>query len=165
MGDMATLARAKYPDLEPVEALTKYARQAAPEFVNSSASDRERAMRAAATFFGFYHVNTRSRVEHCAKLGVDLTLFANLIVGNHHRQYNRALTIVAASGTTEDQLWDAIRPQLAAMVTADMEAIARRTMTTPVGACQVLVNRADEFAGKLDFATLQPQIDGILMGS
>ena len=82
---MARLARTQYPDLEPVEALT-YARQVAPEFVNSSPSDRERAMRAAATFFGFYHVNTRSRVEHCGKLGVDLTLFASLIERNHQRQ-------------------------------------------------------------------------------
>jgi hypothetical protein len=40
------------PDLEPVEALRKYARETAPELVNNSASDRERAMRAAATFFG-----------------------------------------------------------------------------------------------------------------
>jgi hypothetical protein len=96
------------PSFVRVEALRKYARETAPEFVNNSASDRERAMRAAATFFGFYHVITRSRVEHCAKLGVDLTSFANLIVRKHHRQYNRALTIVAASGTIENRLWNAI---------------------------------------------------------
>jgi hypothetical protein len=106
--DMERSASAKYPDLEPVEALRKYARETAPEFVNNSASDREHAMRAAATFFGFYHVITRSRVEHCAKLGVDLTSLANLIVRKHHRQYNRALTIVAASGTIENRLWNAI---------------------------------------------------------
>jgi hypothetical protein len=54
-------------------------------------------------------------------------------------------------------------PQLAAMAKADTEVIARRAIATPVGACQVLVERADEFAGKLDFATLQPQIECVLM--
>src|SRR5262245_33235605 len=70
MADMEKLARAKYPDLHPAEAAAKYARETAPDMVNASKSERERMMKAAATFFGFYHVNTRSRVDYCAKSGV-----------------------------------------------------------------------------------------------
>src|SRR5262249_18460484 len=73
--EMQKSARAKYPQLDPVEAVARYARETAPGFVNNSKSDRERVMKAAATFFGFYHINTRSRVEHCAKLGVDIAPF------------------------------------------------------------------------------------------
>ena len=165
MADMERLARAKYPNLEPIDAVAKYARETAPEHVNASKSERERAMRAAATFFGFYHINTRSRVEHCAKLGVDIAPFASLIVRGHRREYDRALAIAADAGMTEDRLYSTIRPQLASMVKSDMEAVARRILTTPQGACHAMVSRADEFADKLDFATLQPQVRRILMGS
>lgn len=44
------------------------------------------------------------------------------------------------------------------MAKADTEAIARRAIATLVGACQVLVERADEFAGKLDFGTLSHKL-------
>src|SRR5262245_8898675 len=165
MADMERLARAKYPDLEPIDAVARYARETAPEHVNASKSERERAMRAAATFFGFYHINTRSRVEHCARLGVDIGPFARLLVRGHRREYDRALAIAADAGLTEDRLYSTIRPQLASMVKSDMEAVARRILTTPQGACQAMVMRADEFADKLDFATLQPQVRRILMGS
>jgi hypothetical protein len=165
LSDMERLARAKYPDLEPIDAVARYARETAPEHVNASKSERERSMRAAATFFGFYHINTRSRVEHCAKLGVDIGPFARLIVRGHRREYDRAVAIAADAGMTEDRLYGTIRPQLAAMVKSDMEAVARRILTTPQGACQAMVARADEFADKLDFATLQPQVRRILMGS
>jgi hypothetical protein len=165
MADMEKLARAKYPNLEPIDAVSKYARETAPDFVNASKSERERAMKAAATFFGFYHINTRSRVEHCAKLGVDIAPFARLVVRSHRREYDRALAVAADAGMTEDRLYSTIRPQLASMVKADMDAVARRIFTTPQGACQAMVNRADEFADKLDFATLQPQVRRILMGS
>jgi len=165
VSDMQRLARAKYPNLDPVDAAARYARETAPDLVNASKSDRERAMKAAATFFGFYHINTRSRVEHCAQLGVDLAPFKRAIERLHRREYSRALAIAAASGMTEERLWGMVRSQLASLVKADMDAVARRTLSTPAGACRLMVDRADEFADKLDFATLQPQIQRILMGS
>lgn len=165
MSDMERLARAKYPHLDPVEALSLYAREAAPGEVNNSKSDRERTMKAAATFMGFYHINTRSRVEHCAKLGVNIAPFTSRFERNHRREYERALAIAATVGMTEERSWKMVRSQLGAMVKADMESIARRVRKTPAGACETLVDRAEEFADKLDFATLQPQVRRILMGS
>jgi hypothetical protein len=165
MADMEVLARAKYPHLDPIEAVSRYARETAPDMVNASKSERERTIKAAATFFGFYHINTRSRVEHCAKLGVDLAPFARAMERNHRREYNRAITVATEAGMTEERLYAMVRSQLASLVKADMEAVARRILSTPQGACQTMLNRADEFADKLDFATMQPQVRRILMGS
>jgi cell division septum initiation protein DivIVA len=165
MADMEKLARAKYPHLDPIEAVSRYAREAAPDMVNAGASERDRTMKAAATFFGFYHINTRSRVEHCANLGVDLAPFARAIERSHRREYNRAIAVASEAGMTEERLYAMVRSQLASLVKADMDAIARRILSTSQGACQTMLNRADEFADKLDFTTLQPQVRRILMGS
>lgn len=165
LADMKQAARAKYPDLDPVEALSRYARETTPAMVAASKSDRERVVKAAATFFGFYHINTRSRVEHCASLGVDIGPFARLMERNHRHEYARALAVAQDAGMTEERLWSMIRSQLDQMVRADMDSIARRIMTSPAGACQIVVDRADEFAAKLDFATMQPEVQRILMGS
>jgi hypothetical protein len=165
MAEMEKQARAKYPHLDPIEALSLHARETTPGFVAASKTDRERAVKAAATFFGFYHINTRSRVEHCAKHGVDIKAFAGLVERQHRMEYSRALAIATDAGMTEERLWSTVRSQLATLVKADMAAVARRLLTSPQGACRVMVERADEFADKLDFATLQPQVRRILLGS
>jgi hypothetical protein len=139
-------------------------REAAPKLVGDGASEHAPAVTAAATFFGFYHVNLRSRVEYCARLGVDITPFTSLFARNHRREYERALAIAAEAGMSEEAIWSMVRPRLALMVRSDMEAVANRLATTPRGACKAIVTRADEFADRLDFATLQPDVRRILLG-
>jgi hypothetical protein len=158
-------ARAKYPHLDPAEALSVYARETTPGYVAASKSERERNVKAAATFFGFYHINTRSRVEHCAALGVDIKGFARQVERLHRREYARAVAIATEAGMTEERLWGMVRSTLATMVRADMDTVARRLRTDPQGACRAVAERADEFADKLDFAALQPQVRRILLGS
>jgi len=165
MGRMEREARAKYPHLDPAEALSVYARETTSGYVAASKSDRERNVKAAATFFGFYHINTRSRVEHCAALGVDIKGFARQVERLHRREYARAVAIATEAGMTEERLWSTVRSTLATMVRADMDTVARRLRTDPQGACLAVAERADEFADKLDFAALQPQVRRILMGS
>jgi len=162
--DIERLARAGNRQLSTAEAVSQYAHEAAPKLVGDGASERAPAVMAAATFFGFYHVNLRSRVEYCARLGVDITPFTSLFARNHRREYERALAIAAEAGTSEEAIWSMVRPRLAMMVRTDMEAVASRLTTTPRGACEAIVTRADEFADRLAFATLQPDVRRILLG-
>lgn len=162
--DIERKAVAAYPGLTKSEAMSRYAQEHAPAFIASSKSDQQRRANVAAMFFGFYHVNTRARVDFCNRVGVDISEFTQQFMGYHRREYERALAIAADLGLTEEKAYSMSASMLARAVTTDMQSIQQKLGVSDKGACTAMNERADQILDKLHFSTIQPEAHRHLMG-
>ena len=153
------------PAVEPAPAVVAVAQRQAGSPVGADTVGKDRLDEAVSAFFGFYHVNSRSRVEHCAKLGVDITAFADRFKRKQSAVYERATAAARQSGLTEDRLWTLSRGSLASMVAADMVGAEEKLKSGADGACKAMNEYAEQFVDNLDFKTIQPAAHGVLMGS
>ena len=165
LSDLQKNAIARYPGMSPVEAYAKYAADTAPDFANAAPSNRKVLLKAASTFFGFYHVNTRSRVEHCKQQGVDISAFVSRFEYYHRKEYTRALAIAEQAGMAEEQLWRIVRSSLTSLVRQDMDSVASKLGTSPQQACGAMLQHADKMLDYLDFSSRLPAVHRTLMGS
>lgn len=136
-----------------------------PTAVAATPTRNDRVEQAVSAFFGFYHVNARSRVEHCAKHGVDISAFAERFKAKHSGVYEQAVSAANRTGFGEEQLWKLTRLNLASMVATDMAGAEDRLKSGPDGACKAMNDYAEQFVNNLDFKTIQPDAHRVLMGS
>lgn len=162
--DIERKALAAFPGLTKSEAMSRYAQENAPAFIASSKSDQQRRANVAAMFFGFYHVNTRARVDFCNRLGVDISEFTQQFIGYHRREYERALALAADLGLTEEKAYSMSATMLARAVTTDMQSIQLKLGVSDKGACMAMNERAEQILDKLHFSTVQPEAHHLLMG-
>lgn len=158
-----------FPGLEPASQGTGPLRPAAVEEpkltkVAADAPRNERIEQAVSAFFGFYHVNARARVEHCARHGVNIAAFAERFKAKHSGVYERAVSAANQTGLGEEQLWKLTRLNLASMVATDMAGAEDRLKSGPDGACKAMNDYAEQFVNNLDFKSIQPDAHGVLMG-
>lgn len=121
--------------------------------------------KAALSFFGFYHLNSRTRSAYCAKLGVDMAAFSAKFRQSQSLAHARATAVAQAAGLTEEQIWTQSRAELDGLIDADMEKIGRQIGMGPNGACAVMVQMADNIVPGIDFAKVMPDAHRTLMGS
>lgn len=163
MSSIEAAARAKYPGLPPVEAMSKYAQEVAPARLAKLEKPSERKQHAAGVFMGFYLVNTEARVDYCAKQGVEISDFTDAFRRTNSKPYGRALTIIEASGISEEEFVSRLRRQFSSLIEKDMYEVALKTGSTVKGACQLMQKRAETFVDYLHFKTLQPEVYAALM--
>jgi hypothetical protein len=142
-------------------ALSRYASERAARMV-AEAAPEDRAFTAAQIFMGFYLTNTRARVEFCREQKIDLANFADAFATIHTRQHERAAALLAAKGMTVDDTWSTLRPALMHAVELDIGATSGIS-TSVAAACHEIALRSSYFAGQLDFAHRQPEVQRALM--
>jgi hypothetical protein len=135
----------------------------ADEMMKNAPDDRTRRQNAAGTFYGFYFVNTRSRVDYCKEQGSDIQPFVTIFQGNHVNELAAARAILAEIGTDEETLYTQIKPQLRDLLNTDMKFIADAGKTDAKGACELIIARADVLAGQMQLSKVQPMVERVLM--
>ena len=153
------------PGPEPIRPAAVEERQSTIVAAATPVPGKERIEQAVSAFFGFYHVNARSRVEHCARHGVDISSFAERFKAKHRGVYEQAVSAANRTGFGEEQLWKLTRLDLASMVATDMAGAEERLKSGPDGACKAMNDYAEQFVNNLDFKTIRPEAHRVLMGS
>jgi len=150
--------------VSPVTITTKQeAISQAGEIVKNSPNNKVRRDNAAVAFFGFYFVNTRSRVDFCNEQGTTIQLFSDAFKRNHVKELDVARSIIAESHMNEEQIYSLTKVQLRSALDADMHDIATSGGTNAKGACELIVAKAELLADTLQLSKVQPAVYQALM--
>ena len=156
-------AQAKYAGIgtPTAAAMNRYANEQAAKMVAEAPSE-ERAFTAAQIFMGFYLTNARARVEFCNEQKIDLARFADAFATVNDQQHERAVAVLVARGTSEEDAWSTMRTALMHAVELEMNAGIGSGISAH-DACHEIALRSSYFADQLDFARRLPEGQRALM--
>jgi len=120
---------------------------------------------AALKFFGFYHLNVRTRSAYCSSRGVDMSGFTDKFRQSQRATHAKASAVIASAGMTEEQVYANSRAELEGLIASDMEKIEQQAGLGANGACAVMVMHADMIVPGIDFAKVMPEVHRTLMGT
>lgn len=153
-------AAKKYPGMPATDAMKAVAAERATASMASQAPEKRRKS-AADMFFGFYYLNTRSRVDYCRTRGVDLAPFADAFAAAHRTELSRATAIYANAGSDPDAIMPIVQTQLASVVEQDMKDVALGAQVPLDQSCALFNANAGFFAEKI---ALTPDVRQALIG-
>jgi hypothetical protein len=158
-----TLARAGLSRERPEDRPSAVAQQEATDNMAkklAAQSGPERAGTAADNFWGFYLLNTRSRLDYCAAKGVDIGPFVRAFADFHAQEVAIATDIYRASPQRPpvDRIYDMIKPDLEATVAQDQTDMAAGLHVSQKEACEFLLKNADAMLAEVNLKKMQPAV-------
>jgi hypothetical protein len=158
-----TLARAGVSRERPEDRPSALAQQEATDSMAkklAAQSGPERDGTAADNFWGFYLVNTRSRLDYCAAKGVDIGPFVRAFADFHVQEVAIATDIYRASPQRPpvDKIYDMIKPDLEATVAQDQADMATSLNMTRKEACEFLNKNTDAMLAEVNLRKMQPAV-------
>jgi hypothetical protein len=155
---MRTDAVQKHPDLPVTVAMQQEAGQRFEEKMAAAASGQKRANLAADSFWGFYFINARSRLDFCREQGVDIQSFVDAFERGHTTQVATARAIYARSQTDENWLYSQIKDQVRKVIIQDMNDMATSNGISAKEACQLIADNAEDFAREMHVSKRVPAL-------
>lgn len=166
MADLREEAVRKNPDLSVSEALKQEAGKQMTATIEAQSGDRaKQANTAADQFWGFLLVNTRSRVDFCKELGVDISPFREAFESVHREEIARATAIYAQRGADKEKLYQILKAQLRKSTEQDMRDFAKGANTDLPGACRVVAQNGPDLANEIRFSKNLPAVHKALMAA
>ena len=106
----------------------------------------QRLFTAASIFWGFYFVNTKTRVDYCDERNVDLTPFVQAFTKEHARDHSAAEAVFRKAGMDPNTLVEQVGSELRKNVDQDMIDLATNEQVPVDQTCSLLNEHAEEFA-------------------
>ena len=125
--------------------------------------DGDRELKSATTFFRFYLLNARARLEHCAAQGVEIKTFANTFARKFSRQHERAIALAVRHKSTKEKIWREMQPQLMSAIDSDMAEIEHAAGASRQDACRLVDEKAEMIVNQLDFEQQDAEANALLM--
>jgi hypothetical protein len=166
MASIREEAAKRHPDLPVSEAMKQEAGRQMTETIESQSGDRaKQANTAADQFWGFALVNTRSRVEFCRELGVDISSFKQAFESVHREEIARATAIDARRNVDREKVYQVLREQMRRSTEQDMRDLAKGANTDLPGACRAVAENAAALAEEIRFSKSLPAVHKALMAA
>jgi hypothetical protein len=158
----------KHPDLLPSEAMKQEAtEQGKEELAKHSADKNKQAKVAADQFLGFLLVNTRTRVDYCKELGVDIAPFKAAFERAHRDEIARAAAIHHQRGRDMakdgEKLYGLLEGQFRKIIETDMRDAAKQLNTDQSGACKAMAELATGLVEEMQLQKSNPVLHKALM--
>jgi hypothetical protein len=158
-------SKEEYPDEVEIVAMQKTAARRSEENMNAQGSFEGKRKAAADTFFGFYLVNVRTRMEYCRDLGIDVLSFSNLFKETYKKEYSIAKKLREYSLSDIDNLYSSIQPVVMKVIKQDMESLAAGNGMSISESCQLLVDEASQIIYSMHMSTSNPAVYSVLMSN
>ncbi|MCY4043501.1 MAG: hypothetical protein OXE99_00315 [Cellvibrionales bacterium] len=128
------------------------------EHILSNEENPERKQQAAATvFMGYYLANERTRSNYCFAKGVNISNFRDAFVELHKNDLAKAKAVLFNTETQINEFYKLVADFSEATIAQDMTDMANILKISPEEACLSLENNAKDFAGKMQFRSVQTQ--------
>lgn len=151
--NMSANEKEEYSKYSTRDARVMFIRDKYQETAQSFETDAERRMLAAALFINFEMLQARAIPAYCAEMNIDLSSYQKIFAKAHAREKRAIDEILAAEGTTADEIWENYRSRM--RVTAKYELMSTGSSSS---ACHRVVEEPQKFVSLIKFSSFFPKI-------
>jgi hypothetical protein len=151
------------------EVLFERGHKYAASTLNAAKTEKEKLVVASNMFFGAYFLNTRTRANHCASLGVSIKSFVNAYEQKHHQLFVSAESIQIRDFEEHgysydiDKFYKSVLPSLEKFIAQEMKDVASTLEISEREACQSFEQDSVEWVNEIDYRKRVPEIAQILL--
>jgi len=151
--------------------LLEEARKSATSTLNTTSTYKQKLEAASNMFFGAYLLNTRTRPDYCASLGIPIKSFVSTYKQKHHQLFTTAERIqiqdFADHGYTYniDKLYKMMSPSHEKVIVQDMKDVASNLEISEREVCQSFEQNSTEWVDLFDLRKIVPEITKILLSA
>lgn len=157
------------PDKSATEVLAEKGRRDMTAALNDSATDKRKLISASNFFFGAYFLNTRSRPDYCASLGVNIGSFVAAYAAKHKDLFSAAEKLQIDDfhehGYTYDleNFYKMMSPSLEKYIMQDMKDMSVAFKASERDVCESFERNATKWADGLDYRKRAPEVSQLLL--
>lgn len=151
------------------EILVDKAYRSAAAAVSSAKSTKEKLVSASDFFFGAYFLNTRTRAQHCASLGVQIKSFTIAYEEVHRELFVSAESIQVIDFKEHgrhydiDKFYQLVAPSSTKFIAQEMRDVAAALNMSERDLCQSFEQNSADWVKEMDYRKRAPEIAQLLL--